>query len=234
MIALATLRALLDSIAAGVIVFDAALGDGTPNTVSGAADANVTTLAAIDDRSIQTDLTSVFATRAALVKATALHRTLQGSLMQRAIDRHVAAQYPNLSAFLRANDTRVHENLNTIGFSLDSGVLFPAVSIVLGQWQGADFIDGIAIEASQSAEAGVELIVDVKGPTGRMLHLTLVTHDGVAQVANVLVPGNAAAGTVIPILAGQRFADLTAMTADGGDPVDSIRVRTIVERIVLL
>jgi hypothetical protein len=115
-IALATLRALLDSIAAGVIVFDAALGDGIPGTVSGAADANVTTLAAIDDRSIQTDLTAVFATRAALVKATALHRTLQGSLIQRAIDRHVAVQYPNLSAFLRANNTRVADNLNTIGF----------------------------------------------------------------------------------------------------------------------
>jgi hypothetical protein len=113
-------------------------------------------------------------------------------------------------------------------------VLFVSVPVVLGQWQGAEFLDGITIDPSQAADAGVEVIVDVKGPTGRLLHLTLASQAGVVQQADVLVPGNAAAGTVFPILAGQRFADLTAMTADGGDLVDSIRVRTIVERDVVL
>jgi hypothetical protein len=117
-ITIGQLLPLLDSIAAGVGVHEAAYGVGQAGTISGAADANANTLAAIDDMTVQRDLTGPFALRAQLVRAAAVYRALAGPMLSRSIDRHIGGTFGSLSTFLRANNARVDERLTLIGFVL--------------------------------------------------------------------------------------------------------------------
>jgi hypothetical protein len=235
MIAIADLRAVLDSIAAGVTVFNVAMGEQTVGTVSGGAKNNADFLATINDVTVQRDLTGLFAIRADAVRASLMHRTLQGFMVQRALDRHLGATYGSLSAFLRANNTRVHENLLLIGLALDADVVFGATSIQLAEWVGAAFVDGGAIDTAQRADQAVELVtVDKAGATAGQLNVTLRNRDGQEQTANLPIAGGTVDGTVTPILAGTRWADVTAITYDNGNAGDHFRVRTIVERDVVL
>lgn len=227
MITIAALTAVLDSIAAGVTTFDAALGEGAPGSVSGRADDDTSRLVALNDPAVQRELVGAFATRASAVRASALHRALSGPLLQRALDRHLGRTYGSLSAFLRQHDTRVHENLLAIGLVLDADVVFGGITIVLATWQDGAFVDGAAIDSAQRADAPVELVIEAKGPTPAMHAITLRTRDGLETQAAINVP---ALGPPIAFLADQRFADVTTWTIDGGDAADRYSVRTIVER----
>jgi hypothetical protein len=229
------LRTVLDSIAAGVNVFDVGVGEGTPGTVSGGADDNAAFLRGLNDAAVTHDMVGAFDTRAATVRASSLHRSLGGPLIQRALDRHFGATFGSLSAFLRQHDTRVHENLLAIGLTLDADVVFSQTPTELGGWLDGGFTDGGAIDKGQRADAPIELVVDAKGPTPAMVHLQVRDRTGKDTVAAVNVPGDTPAGTVLPLQAGERFADLIAITiADGGDADDAYRVRTVVERNVVL
>jgi hypothetical protein len=233
-ITIGQLLPLLDSIAAGVGVHEAAYGVGQAGTISGAADANANTLAAIDDMTVQRDLTGPFALRAQLVRAAAVYRALAGPMLSRSIDRHIGGTFGSLSTFLRTNNARVDERLTLIGFVLDADLVFMATSIVLASWTGAGFVDGGAIDVNQRADAATEVLVQAKGATPGVLHVTLANRTGAVVVADVAIGAGVPVNTTIAILGGQRFADVTDVAYTGGDAADRFAVRTIVERNVAL
>lgn len=247
MLALGTLLTVLDSIAAGVGVMEAAIGvDGTVNgTVSKAAASNRDVLAALDDQTVQNDLTPIFARRAALVLAATLYPTLQGSMINRSLDVHYGnAGLGTLNAYLFSQDSRVHPNLRKIGMQLDArNVFMPTVLDPVATYEGTAsagsglFAIGSDIDTNTYGPAKMEVVVDVMGNSQRNLSLTMKKFDGTTEARAVNIPANAAPGTVFPIGAGSdRYIGVTNITTTngGGTAADRLHVRSIVERALVL
>ena len=246
MLAVATLVGMLDSIAAGVELLEDALGVvGTEaGTISFAAAGNRDALAALDDASVQIDLTPIFAKRASLVRGSSNYGMLQGPMIQRALDRHYgAAAYGDLNAFLKNQNTRVHPNLRLIGFMLDAQNVFAPnavdpVSAYEGTGAGAGtFVAGFDLDTTQYGPAALEVVVDVMGASARTIRLTAKKFDGATETRDVAVPGNSIADFALPVGAGaDRYVGVTNIitTNGGGTAADRLRVRSKVERVIAL
>lgn len=242
MLLAATLIVVLDSIAKGVEIEQNAFGIlGTePGTIAYGAASNRDVLAAIDDMTVQSDLTPIFATRAAIVKVASFYAGLQGAMLHRALDSHYGG---SLNVFLLANDLRVHPNLNLIGFQIDARNVFPPtvldpVALYNGTGAGTGtFVAGSDINTVNYGPASMEVEVDVMGASQRNLALTMKKWDGSTEVRNVNVAANAIAGAVVAIGgAGDRYIGVTniSTTNGGGTAADRLRVRSKIERIIAL
>ena len=246
MLAAATLLVLLDSIAKGVEIAESALGVlGTePGTVAGAAASNRDVLAALDDATVQEDLTPVFARRAVLVRSAALLSLLQGAMLNRALDAHYGGQDAgDLNRYLAAQNVRVHANLNRVGFQIDAKNVFPPTVLdPVARYEGSgagtgDFIAGSDIDTTKYGEAGLEVVVEVMGNAQRDIRATLKKFDGTTETRDVVVPANTAANTVIPIGGGaDRYIGVAGITTTNGSgtAADRLRVRSKVERVIAL
>lgn len=246
MLAVATLLAVLDSIAASVDRFEDALGvfGDEPGTVSFAAASNRDVLATLDDASVHLDLARAFAVRAEMVRAQALYPVLQGGVIQRALDRHYGdAENGDLNTFLRNQDSRVHPNLNLIGMQIDSRNLFsPLVVDPVARYDGTGagtgtFVAGFDVTDSQYGPAAMSVVVDVMGASARTIRLTMKTADGATTNRDVVVPANAAVGTALDIgAAGDRFMGVAGIVTvgAGGTAADRLHVRSRIERVIAL
>lgn len=234
MLAIEVLLGVLDSIAAGVEeLLDVA------DVIESAAIANVATLGA-GDISVRADLVPVFNYRATLITPGALATTLQGGMIQRALDRHYGATAGgDLNAFLTANDARVHPNLKLIGMQIDSRNTFaPTVVDPAAQYEGTGAGSGslaavIDIDTTQYGNSGFEIVVDAMGGTERVVRVTLRNFADVETSHDVAIPANAAEGTVIAI-PGTGVAIVSIATVVGGENGDVFHVRSIIERDIAL
>jgi hypothetical protein len=246
MLAVATLLAVLDSIAAGVDVLEAALGvvGNEPGTVSFAAASNRDTLSALDDATVQTDLTPIFALRARLLRGSSLYPSMQGGMIQRALDKHYGAEgNGSLNEFLSNQDARVHPNLRLIGMQIDQRNVFAPIAVdPAARYEGTGagtgtFVAGFDIDTTQFGKAALEVYVEVMGASTRTIRISVKNFSGSIETRDVVVPLNSAAGTVIPVGAGaDRFIGVTAITTidGGGTAADRLRVRSKVERVIAL
>lgn len=238
-----TLLTVLDSLASEVVVLENAFGlDGTvAGTISGKASAISNLLAAIDDLSVQRDLTAITARVAALLTATVFYPALNGLTLARAFDAHYGGNGA-LNRFLTDNDLRVHPNLRKMGIQIDSRNVFRDTALdPVARYEGTGagagvFLAGSDIDTAQFGEAGLEVVVEVMGAIGRTLRLTLKNYDGTTELRDVIVAGNAAANSVLPVGAGvDRYigvADIVT-TGGGGTAADRFRVRSKIERVLV-
>lgn len=221
-------------------VFDTALGRTgvEAGTVSGAALANSGMLVALDDPTVQADLTPIAIRRAGMLTGEAMDIALHGAMVQRALDRHYG-DVGGLNAYLKTNDLRVHENLRRVGFQIDAVNAMPPQVDPVASYEGTaagagNFVAGSAIDNTKYGEAGLEVVVDAQGAALRTIRLSVVNFDGTAETRDVVVPGNTVAGTVIAVAPG-RFVKVTGITTiGGGTAADRYRVRSVVERIPAL
>jgi hypothetical protein len=246
MLALGTLLTLLDSVAAGVAIFDNAVGivGNEAGTVALGAASNRDLLAAIDDASVQTDLTPAFANRASLVRASSLAATLQGGMLQRALDRHYGAVgNGNLNAFLKNNDARVSDSLRLIGMQIDARNVFPPFAVdPVARYDGTGagtgtFVAGAEIDRTQFGEAAFEIVVEAMGAAARTVRLSLKNFDDTIETRDVVVPANTVANTAIGVGgAGDRYVGVTGISTvgGGGTAADRLRVRSRIERVPAL
>lgn len=246
MLALGTLLTVLDSVAKGVDVFAAAIGivGNEAGTVSKAAADNRNTLAALDDYTVQRDLTPMFTTRASLIRGTNIYPTLQGHMLQRALDRHYGETYPTgLNGFLKNQDARVHPNLRLIGFQIDARNVFaPSVVDPVASYVGTGagtgtYTAGANINTVEYGEAAMQVVVDAMGANARTLRLTMNNFDGSTELKDVVVGGGTAPGTVLAIGgAADRYIGVTNIETfgAGGLAGDSFHVRSTVERVIVL
>lgn len=246
MLAVATLLAVLDSIAAGVELFEDALGvfGSEPGTVSFAAASNRDALAALDDASVQLDLAHAFAIRAEMVRANALFPIMQGGMIQRALDRHYGdAENGDLNTFLHNQNVRVHPNLNLIGMQIDSRNLFsPNVVDPVGAYEGTGagtgtFTAGFDVVDSQFGPAAMSVVVDAQGAAARTVRLTMKLGGSLTADRDVLIPANTVGGTALDIgAAGDRFMGVAVIVTvgGGGTAADRLHVRSRIERVIAL
>jgi hypothetical protein len=248
MLAIVPLLVVLDSIAKAVDVADLAFGvvGNEAGTVAGAAAANAVLLAAIDDSSIGEELIPAFATRARALKVDRVYPSMFAARVQRALDTHYGGhENGSLNTFLRANDARVHPNLNKIGMQINAENVFrPTVLDPVASFEGTGAGTGILnagsnIDTTQHGPAHFELVVDAMGSSERQMRFTLRNFDSSTETRDVTVPADAAPGTVVQIgAAGDRYVAVNAIdpvTAGvGGTNLDRFHVRSVVERVIVL
>jgi hypothetical protein len=240
MLAGAVLLTVLDSLASEVTQLEDVFGiDGTdPNTIAGKASAARDLLAALDDATVQRDVTIVFARRPPLVIASSLYPSLQGLMIARALDAHYGGN-GSLNRFLTDNDLRVSPNLRKIGIQIDSRNVFRDTALdPVARYEGegagtGTFIAGSDIDTSLYGEAALEVVVEAMGAVARTLRLSLKNFDGTIELRDVAIPGNAALNAAFPVgAANDRFVGVTNIitTGGGGTAADLFRVRSKVER----
>lgn len=241
MLAVATLIAVLDSIASQAVSLEAVLGTGEEaGTISGAAASNRTTLAALDDADVQSDLTPVFSQRVALVSSRAIMPAMQGNMIQRALDTHYGSG-AGLNRVLADNDLRVHPHLRKVGMQIDSSNVFlPTVLDPVARYEGSGagsglFVAGSDVDKASFGKAAMEVVVEAMGASARTLRLSMRKQDSTLEDRDVAVPANTAPDTPIRIGAGaDRYIGVANITTTdgGGTAADRFRVRTIVERVL--
>lgn len=244
MLALGTLLTVLDSVAKGVENFGATIGvvGNEGGTIAKAAADNRDLLAALDDYTVQNDLTPIFAVRASLIRGTNLYPALQGAMLARALDKHYGeAGNGSLNRFLANNDARVHPNLRLIGMQFDSRNVFsPVVVDPVAQYVGSGagtgtYTAGSDISTVDFGPSKMEVVVTLMGALARTLNLTMKKFDGSTEIKAVVVTGNAPLNTTFAIGgASDRYVGVTGITSIGGQANDSLRVRSIVERVIVL
>jgi hypothetical protein len=235
MLAVADLLAVLDSIAAGVTVFEDALGlsDAANGTVVQAAASNRDALAAIADYTVQRDLVPTFARRVALVQPSVLYSQLQGAMLQRALDVHYGADSGSLNRFLEAEGARVHVNLNKIGFAIDARHVLPPLVDPVARYEGTGaglgtFDAGSDVDTTKYGDAVMELVSEAMGAEDRTLRLTMTARDGSIDEIDIVVPAAFVGSSVI---GGSRYIGVAGITTvAGGLAGDTFRVRTVVDR----
>lgn len=240
MLSAADLLTWLDSMAKALDVFDGAVGrTGTEDgTVSGAAVENTEMLVALDDVSVQRDLTPIAIRRAGLLTGEAMDVALHGAMVQRALDRHYG-DIGGLNAFLKTNDLRVSVNLRRVGFQIDAVNVMPPQVDPVASYEGTaagagNFVAGSNIDNTTYGEAALELVVDAQGVALRTVRVSVTNFDGTGETRDVVIPANSAPGTVIAIAPG-RFVKVTGITTiGGGTAADRYRVRSVVERVPAL
>jgi hypothetical protein len=231
MLPIAPLLVVLDSIAANVGDFSDVVA-----LVHASALADVATLTAEADAAVHIDLVPVFDYRARMIAEAAMLPTLQGALIQRALDTHYgAAGNGSLNVFLQNSDARVHENLRLIGMQIDSRNVFaPSVLDPVATYEGTaagtgTFATVIEVDSSQYGDSEFEIVVDVMGAADRDVRVSVRDFDGQLTQSVVTVPGSAATGSTVAI-PGRGIRIESIETVSGGQAGDEFHVRTIVER----
>lgn len=242
-LALATVLTVLDSVAKGVEVFEAAVGTGSESgTVSKGAANNVATLQAVSDSVVQADLMAVFVARAANVQQSALERGLIGPIVQRALDRHYGDSNGSLNAFLTTQDARVSSLLRNIGFQIDARNAFGptvidpmATFLVSGSGAGA-FALVAAIDDTTYGKAHLKVkTTTLIGGAAIAATLTLTKADGSSEAQVVNITGGSASGTEFDVgAAGDRYLACTNITITGGTAADGFKVISTIERVLAL
>lgn len=243
----ADLLTVLDSVAKGVALFEGALGilGSESNTVSKGAANNVATLQALADIAVQGDLAAVFRARAEATKAGALYRTLGGSAIQRALDKHYgdATAGGSLNAFLKAQDKRVHPDLRKIGFQIDAENAFaptavdPVASFAVTGSGAGSFSAGSDVDTTLYGKANMSVkTTTLIGAAPIIATLAMTKLDGSTESKQVTIPGATAQNTVIAIgtPGTDMYVGCSGISITGGTNGDGFKVVSVVERTVTL
>lgn len=240
-LSLTPLLAILDSLAAQVTLFAAAMGSGVEaDTISLGAANNVATLLGALDGEVA-HLVPAFDERAEAVQASALYGTLGGAAIARALDHHYGA-IGGVNAFLSLQDARVHPNVRQLGISIDAPRCFAPTVVHFGDASlaGPDVASYTADAVMDTSSYGranvvVRALGDI-GPSELTATLTLTTLEGGTDTRAVTLPALTASGTAIDV--GTHGTDMyigcTALTVSGGSAGDSFSVETEIERTVAL
>lgn len=243
-LSLSSLLTLLDSVAAQVIVCEAAFGTGSESgTVSLGAANNVSSLQAIADLQVQADLAAVVRQRAALVKSSVVDLALYGPPLQRALDKHYGATYGGLGRFLEAQGARVHPVLRNIGFQIDPlrafcpTVIDPVASFALTGPGAGSFTAGSAVDTALYGKA--RMVLETTSAIGGVtitVSLAMRKENGTQETKVVSVPSGTASGVTFSV--GTSGVDLyvacLSITVSGGTAADAFKVKSQIERVVAL
>lgn len=242
-LALSSLLTVLDSIAKGVEVMEAAVGTGSESgTVSKGAANNVATLQAIADSQVHADLMAVFVARATNVKQGVVARALIGAPLQRALDRHYGDADGSLNAFLANQDARVSALLRNIGFQVDAANAFGPTVIdlvasfaVTGSGAGT-FTPGTSVDETLYGKAHFKVrTTTLIGAAAMAATLTLRKADGSTEIKVVNIPDATPSGTEFDVgAASDRYLGCTAITITGGTVADGFKVISTIERSIAL
>lgn len=235
------LTTLLDSLASGKLIFDAGMGTlGTEaNTVSKAANNDLTTLAAVADNDVQADLALMFRTRAGGVVAGSLYSSLGAYNLWWAIDRHVSG----LDTFLRTNNVRVSQALQALGFPLSAEQILPpsvnpmATYAVTGS--GAGTYSHVAdVDTSAYGRAWLQLVTtSVIGAAAIVVTVTGLQFDGVTPTSvSATIPSGSSSGATVNIgtlgTQADSYDSVTGISITGGTSGDTFKVVSRVERAI--
>jgi hypothetical protein len=241
----ANLLTVLDSVAKGVSLFEAAEGvlGSEANTVGKGAANNLATLTALNDAAVQADLVSTFQARATLVLAGSLYRGLRGASLQRALDQHYGSAGGSLNAFLTTQGTRVHPNLRKIGMQIDATNAFTPTEVdlvasfaVSGSGAGT-YTPGTSVETTLYGKANLVVRTTTGiGVAAIAATVTLRKMDGTTEAKVVNIPGGTLIGVDVAIgVAGtDMYIGVTNITITGGTNGDGFKVVALVERAIAL
>lgn len=243
-LALATLLTVLDSIAKGVALFEAAVGTGSEaDTLSKGAANNVTTLQSVADSQVQADLMTAFRARAEAMKSASLDRVLGGAAIQRVLSKHYGESAAGLNQYLKTNDSRVHPNLTDIGFQIDPENVFapaavdPVASFAVTGAGAGTFAAGSSIDTTLYGKANMKVkTTSLIGASTITATVTMTKIDGSSESKQVTIPNSTAANTEFNV--GTPGTDMyigcTAIAITGGTNGDAFKVISAVERTIAL
>lgn len=242
-----TLITILDSLASGKLIFDNAMGlTGTEaNTTAKAAQNDETTLAAVTDIQVQSDLAPTFKLRGDTLLASNLYVTLGAYNIYWALDRHVAnSSQPgvtNLDTYMNVNNMRASTHVQQLGFPLSAAQVMPPSTLmatyVVG---GTGYVHIADIDTTQYGQAWLALSVTSSsgiGPspltvtvTGRAIDNTTV----VTQVATIAAASSFGATVNVGTMpsSSQSYDYLTNVSVSGGTTGDAFTVASRVERVI--
>jgi hypothetical protein len=237
MITAAQLLPLLDSMAAGVSVFEAALGStgAEAGTVAAGAEANIVALTGINDRTVQDDLLPAFVARLGRLIAPHLSMVISAREVQRALDVHTGG----LTTFLKANAAQVHPNLTKIGLLLDPDVLFSPAAVdpmatftLTGPGAGVTLLGG-QIDAALYGDARLA-IRTVTAIGAAIINVTVhtINRAGVDTAQVVAIPAASPVNTRIALPT--RGVRVVSIAVTGGTAADQFKTVSEVERAVAL
>lgn len=245
----ANLTTLLDSLTAGKLIFDNAMGLlGTESdTVSKAASNDLVTLSAIADNDVQADLASVFRIRSLGVVASALYASLGAYNLWWALDKHCGGSgqvgVSNLDTFLIVNNVRVSPDLRQLGFPLSPQALMPpavdpmATFTVTGSGDGT-YTHVADVDTSQYGAAWLALTAtSLIGAANIVVTVTGLQFDAATPVAlTATIPSGSIIGTSINLGTLGVLSDsidyVTGITITGGTAGDAFKVVSRVERVI--
>lgn len=241
------LKTLLDSLTAGKLIFDNAMGLlGTEsNTVSKAASNDLVTLSSIADNDVQADLASVFRIRSLGVVASALYASLGAYNLWWALDKHCGnsgqAGVTNLDTFLIVNNVRVSSDLRQLGFPLSPQAILPpavdpmATFTVTGSGNGT-YTHVADVDTTQYGAAWLALKVTAQiGGSNVVVTVSGLQFDAATPVIlTATIPSGSIVGTTVNLGTLGVLADsidyVTGITITGGTAGDAFKVVSRVER----
>lgn len=243
------LKTLLDSLTAGKLIFDNALGLlGTEsNTVSKAASNDLVTLSSIADNDVQADLASVFRIRSLGIVAPSLYSSLGAYNLWWALDKHCGGSgqtgVTNLDTFLIVNNVRVSPDLRELGFPLSPQALMPpavdpmATFVVTSSGNGTYTHVG-DIDTTQYGAAWISLkTTSIIGAADIIVTVAGLQFDAATPVSLTgTIPSGSPSGTVVNLGTLGVLTDsidyVTGITITGGTAGDAFKVVSRVERVI--
>lgn len=244
-----TLTTLLDSLAAGKLIFDNAVGVlGTEvNTTAKASQNDLTTLSAVADAAVQSDLAAAFKTRADLLTAPTLYATLGAYNLWWVLDKHTGnsgqAGVANLDTFLQVNNVRVSSHVLDMGFPLSPEQIMPpavnpmATFAVTGAAAGT-YAHVADIDTTQYGRAWLDVVVTATvGASPITATVNGLQFDNVTVTnKQVTISANSSIGTTVHVGTLGTQADsydyVTGITITGGTAGDAFKVVSRVERTI--
>lgn len=240
MLTVGQLLTVLDSMAAGVAVFDAAMGatGAEAGTVSYGASRNIATLTAINDAAVQSDLVAAFMDRLSRTLSINIHMAISARQIQRALDAHLASS-GGLSEFLKSNAVQAHYNLTRIGLILDPDVVFspvavdPMATFVLSGPGAGVFTPAGSIDPSQFGDAQLAVrTLTVIGGSNINATIHTLNRAGVDSAQIIQVPAGSAINARVALPT--RGIQVSSISVTGGTAADQFKVVSEVERAVAL
>lgn len=236
-----TLITLLDSFATGKLIFDTSMGIiGTEaNTTSKAAQNDETTLAAVADPQVQSDLMPSVKLRGDTLLAPNLYLTLGAYNLWWALDKHTGG----LDTYLNAQNIRASIHVKQLGFPLSAAQIMPpsvnpmATVLVTGSSQ-ATYTHVADIDTTQYGRAWVDVVVtSTIGANTITATVTGVQIDSVTVTnQQVTIAANSSVGTTVHVgtlgTQSNSYDSITHVSVSGGTAGDAFNVVSRVERTI--
>lgn len=240
-ISVSVLTTLLDSLASGKLIFDAAMGTlgSESNTVGKAAANDVTTLTAVADNQVQAALAVMYRARASAVLAGSLYGTLTGFNLWWALDAHTGG----LDAFLRTNNVRVSPALKSLSFPLSPEQILPpsvnpmATFAVTGSGAGT-YTHVADVDVTLYGRAWLQLVTtSVIGAANVVVTVTGLQVDGVTPTSvTATITAGSSSGTAVNLgtlgTQADSYDSITGVSITGGTNGDAFKIISRVERVI--
>ena len=241
-LSVADYKTIMDAAAAILDVVEVAYGDEVTGgtCVYGAVSIRdmIVAFTDPDDWDIELDLLSG---SVALVNsyATLTEQQVKFAALIAGLQNHLAAG-STLSAWMLANDVRVHPNIKHIYPSAAANTIFVDSVVQLGSFSvsGADtgtFTAGTPLSATMYAAAVSELVVTSAtiGTSSITVTVSGTDDDGDPLVCtSKVIPDTAVQDDTVALEVDERLRSVTGISITGGEAGDAFAVQTVVERTI--